>query len=162
MRGVKILASILCCLIAVCIWVNVEAWHDARVDRMHTLNVETAASVLDLYISVLETESGQRGYIITGNVLDAEDYYSGVDRIRAAREKLSIYMDKSEKLSELDNALSLKLGEMASTIQAYHDHGPLAAVLIVKNQSGLRMMKHLKSIKDSLVTSARNGETHAR
>lgn len=132
----------------------------ARVDRQLAANVETAASVMDLYIAVLETESGQRGYIITGNVLDADDYFSGADRVQASRQKLGVYLsaaheslDQARQMKEMDTALNLKLGEMASTIQAYHDHGPAAAIAIIKNQSGLRMMKHIKSLKDSLILS---------
>lgn len=162
MRSLKVIGIVLCVLISLCISVNVESWRRARLDRRHAASLDTAAAVLDLYIAILETESGQRGYIITGNVLDAEDYYAGADRVRAAREKLSVYMAAGatdaqlHELAELDKVLGQKLSEMASTIEAVHDHGPAAAVTIVKNQQGLRMMKHLRAIKDSLVASTRS------
>ena len=164
MKALQYIGIALCVLIAICITVNLEAWRRAAQDRQLAASVQTQASVLDLYVAVLETESGQRGYIITGNVLDAEDYYSGADRVHEARQRLTLYLrasgasaDQRQQLKEFDDVLKLKLTEMASTIQAVHDSGPAAAVAIVKNQSGLRMMKHLRSLKDTLIASTREG-----
>lgn len=167
MRGLKIIGIILCCLIAICISVNVESWQRARLDRKLAASVQTAATVLDLYVAILETESGQRGYLLTGNVLDAEDYFSGQDRVHAARERLGLYLpasiatsEQQAQLKDFDDTLKPKLAEMASTIQAYRDGGPQAAIAIVKNQQGLRLMKRLKSVKDALIASTQ--DSHAR
>lgn len=171
MKALKIIGIVLCCLITLCISVNVESWRRAKVDRQTTSRVQTAACILDLYVAILETESGQRGYIITGNVLDAEDYYSGIDRVRASREKLNVFLKatgenpkQASQLKDFDTILKPKLAEMASTIDAVHDHGPAAGAAIVKNQQGLRMMKRIKELKDALIESTTDpsGDTDGR
>jgi len=111
-------------------------------------------AVSDVYLCLVETESAQRGYIITGNIMDASQYYDAVNRVHAAVEEMhkrkQITPDQARKLQELDQLVDIKLGEMASTIDAYQKKGPQAAMQIVRDQRGLRSMMQIKELKDWL------------
>jgi CHASE3 domain sensor protein len=117
-----------------------------------------------IFLVVKETESGQRGYLLTGNILYAADYYDGVRRLKSAmanaNEMLkSTEVNKQNQVGILNDLVDIKLKEMASTITAFQGTPGLpSAVAIVNTNQGLRTTQQIQVVIQILADFERHRE----
>ncbi|WP_430246357.1 response regulator [Neorhizobium sp. DAR64861/K0K2] len=118
---------------------------------------------IDLLLSdVQDAETGQRGYLLTGNEPYLQPYQRAVAQIQArlARVESLITRDtaQSYRLEDLRNSVSSKLSELEETIRTYRTSGPAAALRLVNTDRGKFDMDTIRT----LVSQMRNAETDVR
>lgn len=106
---------VVCLAIAIVFsWLYVD--NANTLDRMRQIN--GAAS--DLLISLLDAETGQRGYVITDNDGYLDPYRAGVASIDARRKAVAVALGSSVEpriAQDLNALVRLKLDELDRTIQ---------------------------------------------
>lgn len=111
-------------------------------------SLKVTAAIDDLMLDLVDVETGQRGYLITG----MDDY---LDPYRAATGRLSAEFDRlrqliagdSDQIASLDRIAVLsdrKLAELDATIQVRRDVGFDAARAIVENDEGKDSMDRIR------------------
>ncbi len=93
---------------------------------------------------VLDTETAQRGFVITGNETYLEPYQSAEKELQASLDGIVSALhdmpDDMRLLGEIEHAVELKRKEMAATIVAYRTQSPEAAYAIIKTDQGKILM----------------------
>jgi len=123
--------------------------------------------VLELRNAVLDAETGQRGYLLTGNrsyLAPYRDSVDGLARITAAvRAAASVSPEVTAILDGLDRLQSRKLAELSSTIaMALHGDRP-EAIAVVRRNDGKLVMDAFRSSTDNALAliSASIADTRA-
>ena len=128
-------------------WDRIAAVRNGRVMIHHTnLVLET---IKNLEIAVCDAETGQRGYLLTGE----DAYRAPYDRavrafgpLQGSLRRLTIDNPvQQQRLRALAPRLDGKLAELAETIRVRHDSGLDAALAMVRTDLGLRDMIAIKS-----------------
>lgn len=113
---------------------------------------------------VKDAETGQRGYLLTGNESYLEPYYSSLrlidEKVSAIRSEWQDDAESSRRLEELKIYLDEKLQEMRETIQLRRDSSFEAAVRLVLSDKGKATMDNLRRAFAKLM--AREQETMLR
>jgi signal transduction histidine kinase/ActR/RegA family two-component response regulator len=128
-------------------------WLSARQDNVvswvrHTLEVQNRLS--DVRALATDAETGQRGYLLTGRegylapFQDAKKQLSG--QIDALAEQTADNPQQSARVADLRSVLAAKFVEMQSTVDERAAGHAEAAVAIVDNDSGAKMMAHIRAI----------------
>src|SRR5260370_25733581 len=126
--------------------------------RESTHRVEVAYQVLvaaeTLRNSVEDAETGQRGYLLTGEPRYLGPYNAALSRISASEVKLRQLMAdnprQQSKLAALNHATPPKLTELRETIDVRRTRGLAAALEIVRTDRGQQAMDEIQRIADSL------------
>ncbi len=127
--------------------------------RAHTNRVENSFTLLRQIEAIESTlksaESGQRGFIITGEETYLEPYTAAVIALDSLLSQVtSLIMDDDqsivEKIRELKRLASEKMDELASTIAVRRDQGFEEAQSLVANNLGKRTMDSISSIVHEL------------
>jgi PAS domain S-box-containing protein len=109
----------------------------------HAFAVITAAQALDHALQ--DAESGQRGYLLTGDATYLEPYRTGARDAPAYLEKVKELLrddpDQQRRMPDVEQALSVKLAEMQHTIDLRDREGLDAALKIVHSDAGLDAMR---------------------
>jgi CHASE3 domain sensor protein len=120
------------------------------------------ATLLDIaqfqqYLSELkDAETGQRGYLITGNVSYLEPYNHGLDYINSSGTQA--FLDSSEKQEDIsDNVRQLrkstheKIEELQNVINTYKTGGFLAAQKEVSANLGKSIMDNIRANTENIL-----------
>jgi signal transduction histidine kinase len=110
--------------------------------------VANALALQDLYSNIQGAETGQRGYIITGDEHYLSSYTSALAAIPKDTAMLSEqpairHMTEYAKLQPLINQ---KLTELATSITVRHDQGFEAASAVVATNQGKRLMDQIRQV----------------
>ena len=99
---------------------------------------------------VQDAETGQRGFLLTGEASYLTPYQSAVDALPAELEVLKDAMSddptRLAQLAELSAAVQDKLGELAETIALYQAGNRDAALQVVRNDRGKAYMDRLRAV----------------
>ncbi len=97
-----------------------------------------------------DAETGQRGYLLTGDAEYLEPYRSSLQVIDQAVQRLEDRvgdsMQQKELLSAMKPLLKTKLDELSMTLRVYTEQGPEAARAIVRGNQGREAMSSLRSL----------------
>jgi signal transduction histidine kinase/CheY-like chemotaxis protein len=122
---------------------------------VHTLQVIRTAQQLDLTIQ--DAERGQRGYLLTNDRKYLTPYEGGVGHIPALEDQLrrmvSDNVEQQPRLLILQGQIDAKLAELKSTIEANDTQGFAAAKAIVTNDVGLRAMRDITGLIDTIISA---------
>jgi methyl-accepting chemotaxis protein len=118
----------------------------------HTHKVlEDIAGVLDL---LKDAETGQRGYIITGDEAFLEPYQAGVAGVSAIIKDLrQLTFDDAQQQVRIDEAepiIAAKLGELKLTIDLRRKGNLEEATKVVRGGQGKKAMDDLRRIQDQM------------
>jgi CHASE3 domain sensor protein len=113
---------------------------------------ETKNNKLDNYLRtntkyILNAESAQRGYLLTGDKKFSDNFTLNLDEIKKNEE----YYDtlpgdiKSRNIADIQAICKRKLAEMALTISLYDAAKKDSALAVVKNGTGKRMMDTIRT-----------------
>lgn len=132
-----------------------QAWHlfatrDIAANLLHRERVEGAWQ--ELGEDLVDAETGQRGYILTGDPRYLAPYHSGI--IRIARDldtldRLSHDASAPTITAQLRPIIAAKLAELSTTIQLTQNGQRAAALDIIRSNRGKRLMdalRHLRSL----------------
>jgi len=126
-------------------------WFGNRVLQAHAREEQRreVISQLDLLVSTLkDAETGQRGFVITGDERYLEPYNDAVARLPLYLEELNILQQAGGNRSEVEAITRLiqqKLAEMRETIELRRSAGFEAAAAVVRNNTGRDLMDEVRA-----------------
>ena len=114
----------------------------------HTHKVKETLS--EVVSSLKDAETGQRGFLLTGEQRYLEPYAAGikvVDRyIQDLRELTSDNRNQQKRIAMLQPLVASKLAELAETIALRREHGERAAVQVVLTDKGKSVMDEIRRV----------------
>ena len=118
----------------------------------HTLTVQASlAQVLSL---VSDAETGQRGFLLTGQSPYLEPYDAARTRLPQELEQLRrLTQDnpsQQERIAALERLSQQKLAELSATLTARASRRPAEAARIVRSGEGKRMMDGIRAVVDAM------------
>jgi methyl-accepting chemotaxis protein len=103
---------------------------------------------------LVDAETGQRGYLLTGNDPYLEPYRSALAAVNGAVARLAeLTADnprQQARIQSLRDALREKLAELAETIGLRKDKGLDAALEVVRSDRGKRYMDEIRTLLDQI------------
>ncbi|MHC2019936.1 CHASE3 domain-containing protein [Methylobacterium sp. CM6247] len=145
-------------LVGAVTWERLNASRDAREWSQHSYRVLT--TLKDLAIALRDAETGQRGYVLTGNDEYLAPYGAARDRIGVLQGEMQRLTGdnpvQQQRLRDLSPVIQHKLEELAQTVQARRDSGLETALRIVSTDAGRAYMKDAEA---ALATMLADEET---
>jgi len=121
---------------------------EARELSTHTLLVREEIEILLSLIK--DAETGQRGFLLTGEEKYLEPYQAAIRLVPAhatrLRELTADNAAQQGQLVRLDGLIGAKLSELATTIQIRREAGLKAASRIVRSDVGIRVMGDIRTL----------------
>lgn len=118
----------------------------------HSLSVSTAIN--DIMLDLQDLETGQRGYVITGDADYLEPFDTARETFQGDLEKLrSLVRDNPAQIARTDRVANLagqKLDELERTIRVRRDQGFAAAQAIVADDVGKTTMDEIRDEVDAM------------
>jgi signal transduction histidine kinase len=140
-------------------WVS-EGTHQRIARAMAQIQTAHAvrSAVHTLQRELVQAESNQRGYILTGDRKYLEPYNASVAEIERQVQALATLapreIGESAPMLAFRNMLSQKLGEMALTIRMREDDRPEVAQFVISSNVGLEQMHVLRLQGNALAAEA--------
>jgi diguanylate cyclase (GGDEF)-like protein len=126
---------------------------DAREVTTHGQLIDRALQ--DILTQLLDAESGQRGFLLSGKNIYLRSYYAGVMQLNESRKALSVAMgpnaDSKGQVVALNSAIDAKLRELESTVDLKADGRSDEAMGLVLSDAGQQSME---AARDALTTIA--------
>jgi signal transduction histidine kinase len=121
---------------------------NAANERVHDSQLRQQA--LSEFVALMtDAESGQRGYLLTGETSYLQPYTEAVSQVEAALDRLhEAYggRDDSREFHELRVLTGKKLGELEDTLALFKRRGASPAVNVVRTDVGKRTMDEISRI----------------
>ncbi|HWD21410.1 MAG TPA: CHASE3 domain-containing protein, partial [Verrucomicrobiae bacterium] len=112
----------------------------------------------DLASDVKDAETGQRGFIITGDEAYLQPYTDSLSKIKTQVGDLQKLVQageiSKEELERTSDLIQQKMAELAKTIQLRRDKGFVAALEVIRNNRGKDLMDQIRVNIDHLRKSA--------
>jgi len=112
-------------------------------------NTLALADIRDSAVSIRDAESGQRGYLLTGDPTYLRPYLTAVPRIAAYLAALqTLFGDNAaqqSRLAALRPLITAKIAEMAETLQLKQQSGTGAAMALVRTNQGQALMASIEA-----------------
>jgi CheY-like chemotaxis protein/CHASE3 domain sensor protein len=128
-------------------YLNIRTIRDGNQKVIQSQQTVTALS--DILSAAQDAETGQRGFLLTGNERYLEPYRAALASIPARLEslKLSTHDNASQqaRLKELAGRLDDKLGELKETIELRRTRGLDAALAVVNSDRGKAAMDAIRA-----------------
>ncbi len=128
----------------------------ANADVVHSRQI--IESVDSLLSSLLDAETGQRGFLLTGETRYLEPYHQSIQVIPAELAKLSNALvsrqAESGDMTRLNDLVNQKLTELRKTIELRRTKGTEAAMTVVLSDQGKQRMDEIRN----LCSQIRQGE----
>jgi len=104
---------------------------------------------LDEFVSgIKDAETGQRGYLLTGEERYLEPYRIGLSRVQQDAQTLQHIADAGDlpraRVERVVTLMQQKLADLDRTIQEQRTHGPAAALVIVQSNEGENFMEQIR------------------
>jgi len=133
-----------------------------RTQRIRTSIFHTRSEIIDLQAvlaTVEDAETGQRGYLLTGNEPYLAPYDRALAKIDSDLDQLSAFSQEDPQLQadlpDLRAHVGTKIKELKTTIQLYRTNDIAAAHQMVRDGDGQREMDTIRALISGLLT-ARN------
>jgi CHASE3 domain sensor protein len=136
-------------------------WHEFQLAGQTVRETEDLLSHVETILStVKDAETGQRGYIITGDESYLEPYARAVNAMpgilsapRSLKLRQSVH---GAAFAQLREAISAKLGELKSAIELRRQNQPEAATEAVRSGRGKRYMDSIRDLCGAMEESLRH------
>lgn len=121
---------------------------------------EATGRLSTLLARTIDLETGQRGYLLTGDAQYLQPYRIAETEIatdfRAVDEALREYPEAREELAAIEHALMQKRGEISTSLAVYRDQGGEAALTLMRSGFGSRVMDDIRRSIAKLSLDARS------
>jgi Amt family ammonium transporter len=119
------------------------------------------------FLSIIEdAETGQRGYLLTGDERYLEPYRAAhasfEDNFQSLRKAMEDSADQQKRLADLEPVVAAKMQELQETVALRREHGFEAALKIVRTNSGKGFMDRIRkgteeviAVEDQLIRNRR-------
>ncbi len=119
---------------------------------------DARTTTVDLRTALQDAETGQRGFIITGEEAYLEPYNAALDtigtRLDDLERVLAPYPQADEPMAVLREDVGFKLAEMAQTVDLVRAGQGAAAAAIVQTDAGKAAMDRSREFFDALIRAA--------
>jgi signal transduction histidine kinase len=138
-------------IVAAAFWLGARNKSD---DQWVLHSLEVRAQFTRLLSLVQSAETGQRGYLLTGQDLYLTPYRMAIEQLPPMLDSTkNLVSDNPRHLQSLDHLRQLitaKLDELRSTIDAYNAGNKDMALAIVNNNSGFQFMQEIRQVISSM------------
>ena len=153
----KIVVSLAGAVMLVALVVTISLWafkqmEEADVARKHTFLVLNRAD--DLLSALKDAETGERGYLLTGDEAFLKPYLAVRDSIRGQLKELRQLTSISAAPKHLDALAPLidaKLAELSHLIELRRNQDAAAAIALVRSGDGKRLMDSIRTEMRSFI-----------
>ncbi|SDL69609.1 PAS domain S-box-containing protein [Franzmannia pantelleriensis] len=130
-----------------------QALLDANAEVNHSLELITV--IQDLQLTLQDVETGERGYVITGQAAYLQPYHQALERVSAERESLQQLLEQRSvvdqaALAELDALIARRLEISEANIAVRDSDGMEAAALRLLAAGGRQTMDRLRGSLEQL------------
>ncbi len=136
-----------------------------------TQSYQVLNAVGALLSNLQDAETGQRGYLLTGDESYREPFESAAGREQSIRLTLGQLVGgnpaQQVNLVNLDRLMNSKFAELRKTMELRQSQGPVAALAVVRDGEGQRLMNECRAIlgameeQDRELLAKRTGAAHA-
>jgi PAS domain S-box-containing protein len=110
-------------------------------------HVSAIKSLDDFLLTITTAETGQRGYLLTGNETYLKPYQEAAPQVAEELAKLKgNNLFPQDTISALDQSSKAKLAELAGTVRLRRTQGPDAALARVETNIGQNLMDKVRSL----------------
>ena len=149
--GYLFAAAMVLALLVTMNW-NIQKLVDTSFWKTHTY--EVLYTLRDLESQLKDTETGQRGYLLTGRESYLEPYDSAIKNIdkvlRNLRDLTKDNPQQQRRLDALEPMVAAKLAELSETIQLRRSKGSEAALAVISSDRGKKIMDQIRSHLDEI------------
>jgi signal transduction histidine kinase/ActR/RegA family two-component response regulator len=152
-RSLFVTAALAAVIMAAAFWLDARNKSDGQWVQ-HSLAVrEQLGRVLNL---VQGAETGQRGYLLTGRDSYLEPYTAAVDQLPATLDRMADLVRgdprQGQAVVRLRQLVGDKLAELRATVEERQAGRPEAALAIVNDDMGFRLMQEIRGLLVALQT----------
>ena len=121
-------------------------------------STEMLSDVRAVQRSVTDAETGQRGYLLTGNDIYLEPFFEGQENCGPALDRLEQRLgseaspEQSQAVARLRTLSNAKFAELAQTIEYARQGNRPAALQLVQTNEGLELMRQIRATIEKLET----------
>jgi len=128
-----------------------------RINRARVAEEMYVAELTDVVLTLTEAETGQRGYLLTGDERYLAPYNAGLrrvaDEVRRLRERAPAHEVSPADLDRLTALASQRLAALERTVALYRDGQPERALAEVKGGVGKQLMDDIRALVSKLNTA---------
>jgi len=144
--GMLGLAALILLLIA---GVSSAHWTHYRRANQHAVQTENLLDAVEhLLMTLLDAETGQRGFLLTGDERYLEPYthalHSADSQVLQLTHALASFQGAGDEGTPLPRLMERKLAELRETIALYRTHSLSAALEVVRTGQGKRIMDEVR------------------
>ena len=163
-RGAKIvLIAAVMILTVMALNTALHYWNIRRLAETRDLVIRSSEKLRaanQLYTSLQDAETGQRGFLLTGDKSYLEPYERGTkaveNNIQTLRQLVEVSPEQKTKLTALEPLLKKKMEELAHSIKTYDEQGAEAARALVLTDAGKQAMDSLRGVLSSFEQTERD------
>lgn len=146
-HGILAAFTILMVVIGVMFWANQKSLDEQ--DRVsHSQQAQVA--LIQILSILQDAETGQRGFLLTGNEVYLEPFNHAISRIDNIIEKLrsleAVHPEQLRRLNQAEPLIDKKIAELNETIMLWRSKRPKAAMDVVQSHRGKKIMDQLRTI----------------
>jgi PAS domain S-box-containing protein len=137
--------------------VVVSFWAFSKLNQVSTTRTQTTL-IIDraqgLMSELIDAETGQRGYLLTGNEAFLEPYLAVRDKVSGELEALlqsTLTSDARNDLNAITPLMAAKMAELSDTIDLYQNGDITAAIAIVNSGQGKDLMDSIRAEMNSFL-----------
>ena len=140
-------------IVAASVWLA-RSNEENLADAAHTQQIR--AQTVDLLEAVTSAETGQRGYLLTGNPEYLAPFQKAVARVPAMIDALSAETGGGRDLEAWRSLIDAKLAELAQTVSLTQAGRRADAMQIVESNRGQQLMDQVRALATALATRQRD------
>jgi methyl-accepting chemotaxis protein len=150
-RSLFLTTALVALIVAATFWLG---WQNKTDDRLvsHTLEIRT--NLVSLLSLVQSVETGQRGYLLTGQEMYLGPYQTALQQLPALLDRVQNLTNDNprqlESVAELRKLIHDKLDELRSTIDAYRSEKKNLALAIVNSDNGFQLMAEIRRVIEAM------------
>jgi len=122
-------------------------------------NSEALVDTRNISIAIRDAETGQRGYLLTGEEKYLQPYTLGKQQVAENMTKLQSLMAENplqvHQLAALRPILAGKFAELSNAVEARRHQGLDAALVILRTDHGLNLMSRIEAVLTAMTVTER-------
>lgn len=152
---------------AILIFINEVSYHQSRDAMVQVEEAQNTRSAINkLLQQMLDAETGQRGYLLTGEVGYLEPYDRSIadvgQNLDALRQLVTPYRDDLAEFVAMSGSVSRKLAEMDLTVRMRRDGNTDAWKFVLTTDVGKQQMQAIRTQASELSASSIGKMEHAQ
>jgi CHASE3 domain sensor protein len=154
----RVMLAIAALVLIAIVGISYRQWRQYnRINGAGVASRQIIESVDALQSSLTEAETGQRGFLLTGEAQYLEPYNQALQRIpnelSTLRRQLANGTSESANLAQLENLAGQKLAELRQTIDLRRSQGAAPAMAVVFSDRGKQIMDEIRSLSGQIKTA---------